>query len=783
MKIKDFKVHWLYLAGFFLILALPLLNLPPWFSPSDWGKTIVFRIILPILIFLFIWQILFQKSDNRFSTIWKNILDRKSKIFWIFWLLIVLLGIYFLATIFSLNPHFSLWGDPHRSGGFLNFSFYIIFAILAFLILRSKDWQKIWDFSLIVGIFVASIAIFQQFAFISEFFIPFWKRAPSTIGGPIFLAIYLLLLSFLALAFGLKEKNWGKKFFYFISLSLFLFVAVFITQTRAVIVGLIIGFLYFLLFYPVRKKWLSLGLKITALIVLISVIYGFYYINTQPELPQFVQENTFLKKVASRFSTELLLQDPRISAWKVSWEALKARPILGYGPENFSIGFDEFYDPALPHITKGSSTGWWDRAHNFIFDISVTAGIPALIIYLSLFGVLFWQLQRLKSAENYADNNAEKTPKVIYHGIQATFIGYLVANSFGFDAFSTYLILFLLIGYSLHLISLSTAFISGNQLSNQRKSIPISQILKWRGIILFVLFVGLVWFIWSFSLKPLQINSEINWAVKYYLPNKQCEKALVVMEKILPSHSVIDHYLRLQYIDVINECFDEKPEKKLELARKEIEILKENVKLRPYYTRNWWFLGASTNFLISSYKEQGVKKEVIKELKKEANSYLEKAHQLRPKGWKILEEWAKTDLLTGEYEKAKEKSQKCLNIEPNAGECWWRKALSNIYLGQKEEGQADIRMAIEKGYNVKTKKSLLQLAKAYIHIKDYQALVDIYQKLINLEPDNYEYHGSLAVCYKELGQFEKAREEALKVLELLPEARAEIEEFLKSLPN
>jgi len=153
------KFYWIYLLGFFLILSLPLLNLPPWFSPPDWGKTIVFRIILSILIFLFIYQIL----ARRFSIT----IPAKAKTG--LWSLAALWLVFFLATIFSLDFRFSFWGSPYRSGGFLNFSFYIIFAVLCFLILTKKDWQKIWDFATFVGILVSVIAIFQIYGILGNF--------------------------------------------------------------------------------------------------------------------------------------------------------------------------------------------------------------------------------------------------------------------------------------------------------------------------------------------------------------------------------------------------------------------------------------------------------------------------------------------------------------------------------------------------------------------------------------------------------------------------------------
>ena len=136
------KLHWAYFIGFFLILALPLLSIAPLFHPPSWGKNIVFRIIFSVLIFFFIYQVLFQKNSIKFPIAAKSIFQRRNKIFWPFWLLIALFGIFFLATIFSLDPHFSFWGSPYRGGGFLNFAFYIIFAILIFFTSRRKDWQR-----------------------------------------------------------------------------------------------------------------------------------------------------------------------------------------------------------------------------------------------------------------------------------------------------------------------------------------------------------------------------------------------------------------------------------------------------------------------------------------------------------------------------------------------------------------------------------------------------------------------------------------------------------------
>ncbi len=788
------KFYLVYLIGFLLIVALPVLGFPPWFFPPSWGKAIFFRIILSIMTFFVLWQLLAKKYS--FSMI-QRIIQRGSAVRMVVLLLIALFSVFFLATLFSLDLQFSLWGSPYRGGGFLNFAFYIIFAILAFFILRPKDWEKVWIVAFIAGILVSLIAIFQKFEILTEVLIPRADQPSSTIGGPIFLALYILLLSFLALSFGIKEKG-KKKFFYFSSFFIFIFT-IFIAVSRASYLGLAAGFLYFLFLYPAVSKKLT-WLKIFFGILLVLGIFGIYWLNTQPQFPQFIQENKILEYTAKRvlIGEKFFGLESRFSSWKVSLNALKERPILGYGPENFSIGFDKYYDPSLPGITfqpGGPSTGWWDRAHNFIFDISLTAGIPALIIYLSLFAVLFWQLQKLKHTK-LRENEHENTQKtIIAHGIQATFLAYLVANFFSFDVFSTYLVLFLLVGYSLHLISsavpdeltpiatpekaekFSVVQRIGLRLSSVERLPRVSAVKTLFIILLFGSFVGFIYF---YNFKPLQINQEINWA-NFYSGKGDCKRALEKMESILPSKSSIDHYVRLSYADVIKDCINQKPERKTELAQKATEILKENAEMRPYYTRNWLLLGTYT--IIKNGQEE----------LEEAAYYFEKANQLSPKRQEISKAWWRTlistDLKRGRYQEAKEKAQKCIEINPEFKDCWWLKGISHIYLGEIKAAEENIKTASEKGYPIDSKDSLLQLAKAYGNLaktteepEHYQTLVDIYQKLIDIDHQNFQHHASLAFVYKTLGQYEKAREEAFIVLELSPESKENVEEFLKTLP-
>lgn len=767
----DDKRYKFFLIAFFVILTLPLLTSPAWLHPAPWGKAILFRIIMSVLLFFLVWQILKGTSKGtEFLKLRNSVpLNRKNKVFWPFWLLIALWLIFLLATIFSQDPYYSFWESPYRGGGFLNFSLYIISALLAFLIIKEKDWPKIWNFCLVIGFLTSLIGILQSFHIFSQRIVPYIGGPPSTFGNSMFFSIYLLFLVFIALSFAVKEKRPFKKILYFSLIPLFAF-AILLTEARAVYLGLMLGAVYFFIFYPIksvkgRKKILLL--KIATIIAVISVIAAVYFVNTREQLPQFIENNRVLKRISSRLSLDLLIGESRFSTWKVALKAVKEKPILGWGLENFAIAFDKYYDPKLP----GLPGIWWDRTHNFMLDIAATAGIPALIIYLSLFGVLFWQLQKLK----------KKSPDkgLICHTIQAIFIGYLAADFFSFDNFSTYLISFLLIAYCLSLLKPAEELSSSEELS----SLPL-----WKSGFVSGLFCLLIVFIWFAALKPLKINKEINYAL-HYSKNKQCEKAIEKMDSVLPLSSNIDSYLRLQYTEIIKTCLQENIERKYVLGPKIVSILRELKEIRPYYTRTWICLGNYLNVLIENKK--ALKIENVEELKKEADAAFERANQLSPKREEVFPGWILTKILSEDYQGAKEKAEQCINFNQNTSYCWWKKTLAHIYLREFE--QADEAMLLG---DPNSKEGLFQLHKAYLKVLEtiedkekekelylecHKRIANIYERLIVWDIGNFQYYASLAHCYKILGDYKKAEETALLVIDLAPQAQADIEEFFKSI--
>jgi len=764
----------IYFSGLLFILSLPLLKSPLWFQPASWGKAIVFRIIFSILISLFVYQILFKKQAENFFTIVRKILDRKDRIFLPFWLLIALLLVFFLATLFSKNPFFSFWGSPYRGGGFLNFSLYIVFALFVFLVFKKYDWKILWGYSFFIGLMVSFIAISQQFHLFSKHIIPsFGGRPVSTFGNPIFLSIYLLILWFVALSYEIKAKSIKEHIFYILCLGVFLFT-ILISQTRSAYLGLFFGLLYFAFCYKTYSKKIK-KIKISFLIILIFAGFGFYFVRYSPPL----FPDTLFQKIINRISSiNLKAGEARISGWKIAVKGIKEKSVLGYGPENFSIPFDKYYDPSLPGLSGETEENWWDRAHNFIFDIATTTGLLGLFVYLSLIAVLFLKLQKAKkeNPENY----------LFCHTAQSAFIGYLTANLFGFDSFSTYLIFFFLVGFSLFLLQKQPLQKQPLATKTKTNNGPAKQIFY----LVFLCFI--VFFIIFYNIRPLKINKEINLA-NYAKDKGKCPEAIQIMEKTIKENSIIDHYLRLNYINIIGACIS-LPDNQLPLGLKAIQILEENTKIRPNYTRNWLFWGGYANFLVEAVpqKLEKLNPGLTEKYKKQALFALEKAFQLSPKRQKIIAEMARAEIINGNYQKAVERTEECIKIKNTFVDCWWKNALANIYLGNFEKADKAIEKVKELGYDTESKKSLVQLLQAYIAFSQkkktkevYKRLAEIYEKAIALDPGpgSFQYYASLAYVYKVLGEYQKAKEKALKVLEFSPESKKAVEEFLKTLPE
>lgn len=735
------RFYWLYLIGFFIILTLPLLSIPPWFEPPSWGKTIVFRSLLAVLFFIFLVK---QKID--FQNI-KEIFNPHSKIFLPFSALLAYFCAVFISTLLSLDFSNSLWGTPERGGGFVNFSFYVLFCIFGFLIIKNQDWKKLLDFSLIIGFLVILIAVFQKFGIFSQIFTFIEARPSSTLGNPIILSLFLLPLLFLALSFFILEKNKVKKYLYLFFLIFCFFAIVFLTQGRAAFLGLLVGFFWFFIAYPKKMKVLKIGVVFLLGLIFLSL----FILNNNPQI--YEKWYPVFKEPISRIATlaeGLGAESSRVSVWKISARAFLEKPYFGYGPENFIIAFYKYYDPLLPQVKMMK----FDKSHNSLIEILITSGIFALFFYLVFFFSIFWRLQKIKG----------ESP--VSHGLQSAFLAYFVASLASIEGFSNFLIFFFFASYSLYLIS------SNDTQKNTQNEKQISTKIWWKAPVNIFLFFALVLFLWQYNFMPFQTNTKINIA-KSLTSNGKWQESYEILEKESQRKSFLLPYLNSVYLNLLVDRASENPEERIFLSEKIAEISEKNAKIQPYNTQNWLRLGESLIVLAKEKQEP--------ETVEKAKNAFEKAIELSPKNQTILLSSFFGDISAKDFRKAEEKSDFCLKTFPEIPECLWLSGIIKIYLNDIEKGKNFIEKAKEKGYPTENENSLNQLAMAYLENKNYKEMLPIYQKLISINGSQVQYKTSLAILYKELKQYDKARELASEIIKTNPELKIPIEEFLRTL--
>jgi len=127
-------------------------------------------------------------------------------------------------------------------------------------------------------------------------------------------------------------------------------------------------------------------------------------------------------------------------------------------------------------------------------------------------------------------------------------------------------------------------------------------------------------------------------------------------------------------------------------------------------------------------------------------------------------------------------AEKCIALDPNLSDCWWIKGIAETYLKETKLAAEDLKTAVLKTLGTPKKESLYMLIDACVKTEDYKCLVNNYNQLIALDPQNPQLYASLALANLKSKNYAEAKKQALKFLELMPEAKNEVEQFLKMLP-
>lgn len=404
------------ITALFAVLFVPLVIANDFFFPFITGKAFFFRIMVEVAFSSYV--VLALRNPQY-----------RPKFSYIAGGLAAFLLVMAAATIFAENPFKAFWSNYERMEGYvtlLHLGMY--FIALASVLNTEKLWMRFFTTSAGVAAFVGLYGIAQLIGWIQ--INQGGVRLDATFGNAAYLAVYMLLHIFITLFLVARSKV-GTFGFYALGTALLLQgIALYFTETRGALLGLVVGALVsaaIMLFskeHP-RLRMISAGV-LAFLVIFVGAVFMF-------KESSFVANNGAL----ARFATiSLAAGETRFTIWELAYEGFKERPVLGWGQEGFNYVFNKYYKPSL-----WSQEPWFDRAHSIFLDWLIAGGILGLLGYLSLYVFMAYLIWFGKS------NPFTFIEQAILTGLLT---GYFVNNIFVFDNIGSYIIFFALLAYVHH---------------------------------------------------------------------------------------------------------------------------------------------------------------------------------------------------------------------------------------------------------------------------------------------------------------------------------------------
>jgi O-antigen ligase/tetratricopeptide (TPR) repeat protein len=392
------------------------------FFPYITGKNFSFRILVEVLTALYV-ILAIRMPKYR---------PRASYLMWAFGLLIAWMAI---STATSVDPIKSFWSNFERMEGYITFIHLFALFVVASAVLTAENWwERFFQVSVGASMIQGVYALLQAFdLFGLHPSSQSGARADTTFGNATYLAVFMLFNLFITIFLMIRDRaSLTARTVYGIALVL-QFAGLYFTQSRGPLLGMIGGLVLAAAYIAVFAKgaeWKGLrkasywGLGVIAVVIVLF----FSVKNTS-----LVQKSDTLSRLAS-ISISDRTSEARFLIWGEAWQGFKHSPktvMLGWGQENFSYVFNNFYNPKMYDQEQ-----WFDRAHDQFIDMAIAGGLPAFLLYISLFVFAVWSIVR---------SRLDVPEQAVLLGLLAA---YAFNNLFVFDNLMSYIYFVMILAFA-----------------------------------------------------------------------------------------------------------------------------------------------------------------------------------------------------------------------------------------------------------------------------------------------------------------------------------------------
>ncbi|MDO8559877.1 MAG: O-antigen ligase family protein [bacterium] len=302
------------------------------------------------------------------------------------------LGVQTIAGILGVNPYASFASSISRGDGIVTLAHLVAFGLVGTALLRDQRRRKRLLAAVVGMLALQALLGLAQAANLPG--VPLFSsdRPTGLTGNPSYYATLMvfgvwlpLVLAALPAAPGFWERR-RRLAWYAIAVGCAL--ALWLTQIRGAILSTLIVGVVVLAYGARRAATPVLRRRAGITLAALSVIIAAAWMSRNTAL---VAWDRTLKRVSETTLSAITVQN-RLLTWGTGLRAFRQHPFLGWGPENFSVAFDRYFNPLISR--DFGSFSWYDRAHSTIIETLVGSGAVGLAFYLFIYGIAGWLLVR-----------------------------------------------------------------------------------------------------------------------------------------------------------------------------------------------------------------------------------------------------------------------------------------------------------------------------------------------------------------------------------------------------
>lgn len=367
-----------------------------------------------------------------------DLLVRGGKIRWtpVHWLMLAVVGWFGLTSLTSIHWQTAVFGRYPRSTGFISLvSFTVVYFLVVQWVDSPRKMKSLLRALFLSGTVVAVYGALQYLGIEPNTYGPLSfeaNRSFATFGNPDLLGGFIVFMLPLGIALALSEESTGWRAYYWLATGLCSVVWV-TAFTRGAWIGGVVALAVLAVaawrqkvrLRPVDGWLLAAGAVIVGAVVVRSLSSSSAVMNV-------------MARVLSIFDTHAGSAETRLQIWGAAIEAIKDRPLLGYGRDTFRLVFP-LYRPA-EYIALSGYLSVEDSVHNHVLRTALSGGLPALILEYGLFGWILFE------ARKGAFGAAGKASRILYAGVFAAVVGHLVFLFFGVAVAANSVIMWAMLG-------------------------------------------------------------------------------------------------------------------------------------------------------------------------------------------------------------------------------------------------------------------------------------------------------------------------------------------------